>query len=164
MNQNTQQNKRKYTQTKSKIYVAKSEYEYAISKKGAGNGYFKKNWPSWFKPELVSYEKKIEVNFPYSKNITADGKIIVVPTTGHSIGHQSVLVKGDKFTTILAGDLTYNETTLRQEIADVLLPNKASKQTVKRMHEYVQNQPSLYLSSHDWNAPKILAEQRIYRE
>ena len=146
-----------------KIYVSKSEYEFATSKKGAGNGYFKKNWPSWFQPELITYNNEKEGDFSQSKKITTDGKIMVVPTPGHSIGHQSVLVKGDNHTTILAGDLTYNESTLQQEIADVLLPNKAAKQTVKMMHQYVQQQPSLYLSSHDWNAPTILAEQRIYQ-
>ena len=146
-----------------KIYVSKSEYEFATSKKGAGNGYFKKNWPSWFQPELITYNNEKEGDFSQSKKITTDGKIMVIPTPGHSIGHQSVLVKGDNHTTILAGDLTYNESTLQQEIADVLLPNKAAKQTVKMMHQYVQQQPSLYLSSHDWNAPTILAEQRIYQ-
>ena len=145
-----------------KIYVSKTEYDFATSKKGAGNGYFKKNWPSWFQPELITYDAEMEGNFSQSKQITTDGKIVVIPTQGHSIGHQSVLVKGDNHTTILAGDLTYNESTLKQEIADVLLPNKAAKQTVKTMHQYVQNQPCLYLSSHDWNAPTILAEQRIY--
>ncbi len=147
-----------------KIYASKTEYEYAISKKGPGNGYFKKNWPAWFKPELISYDVEAEGNFARSKKITEDGKIVLVPTPGHSIGHQSILVKGDTFTTILAGDLTYNEMTLRQEIADVVLPNKAAKQTVKAMHQYVQHQSCLYLSSHDWNAPNILREEQIYRE
>ncbi|MFK7980366.1 MAG: N-acyl homoserine lactonase family protein [Saprospiraceae bacterium] len=147
-----------------KIYVTKTEYDFAISKKGAGNGYFQKNWPSWFQPELITFETSTEGNFTQSKKITTDGKIVTVPTHGHSIGHQSIFVKGDDYTTILAGDLTYNEATLQQEIADVLLPNKAAKQTVKAMHQYVQNHPNLYLSSHDWNAPTILAEQRIYRE
>jgi len=145
-----------------KFYVAKTEYEFATSKKGPGNGYFKKNWPAWFQPELVNYDSVAEGNFSQSKKITTDGQIVLVPTPGHSIGHQSVLVKGAKFTTILAGDLTYNEKTLQQEIADVVLPNKASKQTVKAMHRYVKNQPCLYLSSHDWNAPTILGEQKIF--
>ncbi len=147
-----------------KIYVSKTEYDFATSKKGTGNGYFKKNWPSWFQPELIRYNNADEGNFSQSKKITTDGKIVVVPTPGHSIGHQSVLVKGDNHTTILAGDLTYNESTLQQEIADVLLPNTAAKQTVKAMHQYVQQQPCLYLSSHDWNAPTILAEKRVYHE
>ena len=145
-----------------KIYVSKTEYDFATSKKGPGNGYFPKNWPTWFQPELITYENRPEGNFKQSKTITADGKVVIIPTPGHSIGHQSILIKNDTHTTILAGDLTYNETTLRQEIADVLLPNKAAKQTVKTMHQYVKNQPSLYLSSHDWNSPGILAQRMIF--
>jgi len=145
-----------------KIYVSKTEYDFATSKKGPGNGYFPKNWPTWFKPELITYDAIAEGNFKQSKKITEDSKIVVVPTPGHSIGHQSILVKNDGHTTILAGDLTYNESTLQQEIPDVVLWNKVSKQTVKTMHQYVKNQPCLYLSSHDWNAPDILAKSKIF--
>ena len=147
-----------------KIYVAKPEYDFATSKKGAGNGYFQKNWPTWFKPELITYSDGTEETFAASQKITTDGKIVVVPTPGHSIGHQSILVKNENHTTIIAGDLTYNESTLKQEIPDVLLNNKAAKQTVKTVHEYVKRTPSIYLSSHDWKAPSILENTKIYQE
>ncbi len=145
-----------------KIYVNKAEYEMATSKKGEGSGYFKKNWPTWFQPELTDFTDGAEGNFTTSNKITSDGRIVVVPTPGHSIGHQSILVKDEGMTTVLAGDLTYNLDTLKKEIADVVLMNKAAKSTVKTMHQYVKNNPSIYLSSHDWNAPKILAEQKIF--
>jgi len=145
------------------IYVGKTEYEQASGKKGAGNGYFKKNWPSWFQPTLISYSDGSEGNFDSSQKITADGKVVIVPTPGHSVGHQSILVKNEAHTTILAGDLTYNESTLKAEIPDVVLNNKAAKQTVKTVYQYVKTNPSIYLSSHDWNAPDILAKTKIYK-
>ena len=46
--------------------------------------------------------------------------------------------------------------SLQQEIPDVVLMNKAAQQTVEQMHQYVKNYPSVYLSSHDWNAPNLL--------
>ncbi|MEM1121183.1 MAG: N-acyl homoserine lactonase family protein [Bacteroidota bacterium] len=144
------------------IYVGKAEYEVATSKKGEGLGYFKKNWPTWFQPTLIEYTDGAEGNFAASKKITANGEVVVVPTPGHSVGHQSVLVKDDDKTTVLAGDLTYNLDTLKQEIADVVLMNKEAQATVKAMHQYVRNQPSVYLSSHDWNAPAILAQQKTF--
>ncbi len=146
------------------ILVSKTEYEMASSKKGAGNGYFQKNWPTWFQPNLITYSDGAEGNFASSQKITEDGKVIVVPTPGHSIGHQSILIKAEGYTTVLAGDLTYNESTLKQEIPDVLLNNKAAKQTVKTVHQYVKSNPCIYLSSHDWNAPNILADTKIYKE
>jgi len=145
-----------------KIYVSKTEYQEANGKKGEGSGYFKKNWPTWFQPELIDYTDGAEGNFAQSKKITQDGKVIVVPTPGHSIGHQSILVKNEGFTTVLAGDLTYNLDTLKKEIADVVLMNKSAKATVKTMHQYVRNTPSIYLSSHDWNAPTLLAEGKVF--
>lgn len=144
------------------IYVSQTEYELASSKKGPNNGYFPKNWPSWFQPTLITYSDGPEGNFLKSQKITNDGKIVVVPTPGHSIGHQSVLVKDSNFTTIIAGDLTYNESTLRQEIPDVLLMNKDAQKTVEQVHQYVKENPSVYLSSHDWNAPDILAGKKEF--
>jgi len=61
----------------------------------------------------------------------------------------------------MAGDLTYNESTLQQEIPDVLLMNKAAQQTVEQVHQYVKDHPSVYLSSHDWNAPDILKQASL---
>lgn len=144
------------------IYVSQTEYELAHSKKGPSNGYFPKNWPDWFQPTLITYTDGPEGNFSTSLKITKDGTIVVIPTPGHSIGHQSVLVKNSQFTTILAGDLTYNESTLQEEIPDVLLMNKAAQQTVELVHQYVKDHPSIYLSSHDWNAPDILAGGKGY--
>ncbi len=144
-----------------KIYVSQTEYEFASSKKGPSNGYFPKNWPDWFQPTLIHYTDGEEGNFSKSQKITKDGKIVVVPTPGHSLGHQSVLVKNTDFTTIIAGDLTYNKSTLQQEIPDVVLMNKAAQQTVEQVHQYVKNNPSVYLSSHDWNAPDLLKKATL---
>jgi len=138
------------------IFVAEEEYKMATSKKGPSNGYFPKNWSTWFKPNLISYVDGVEGVFTKSQKITKDGAILVVSTPGHSVGHQSILVKSPNKTVFVGGDLTYNLDTLEREIADVVLMNKAAKQTVKTVKQYVQSTPSIYLSSHDWNAPKLL--------
>jgi len=146
-----------------KIYVSKTEYDFATSKKGPGNGYFQKNWPSWFSPELITYTDGAEGNFTSSQQLTKDGSVVVVPTPGHSIGHQSILVKEGTHTTFIAGDLTYNESTLKQEIPDVVLMNKEAKQTVKAVNQYTKEHPSIYLSSHDWNVPEILGKKKVFK-
>lgn len=140
------------------ILVSREEYEMATSKKGPGNGYFSKNWPTWFKPTLIDYTDTAEGVFIQSYPITKDGSILVVPTPGHSVGHQSVLVKEEALTYMIAGDLTYNLDTLKKEVPDVVLMNKAAQQTVTTVHQYVKANPTVYLSSHDWNAEKLLAE------
>lgn len=138
------------------MFVSQSEYEMATSKKGPGNGYFPKNWPAWFKPNLVTYRNKKEGVFPKSHQLSSNASIVIVPTPGHSVGHQSVIVKDKKSSYFIAGDLTYNIATLKAEIADVVLSNKAANETVKMAHSYVNSNPCIYLSSHDWNAPELL--------
>lgn len=146
------------------MYVSKVEYDMAVSKKGTGNGYFTNNWPDWFKPNLVEYENQPEGVFAKSFQITNDRSILIVPTAGHSIGHQSVIVKDDGSNYFIAGDLTYNLDTLKSEIPDVVLMNKNSKKTVSQVHEYVKANDCIYLSSHDWNAPRILEGKLTYKK
>lgn len=145
-----------------KIYVSKAEYEMATSKKGPSAGYFPKNWPNWFQPELIDYTEGAEGNFSTHQKIGVDARIKLVPTPGHSVGHQSVIVEGKEHRYFIAGDLTYNQDTLRKEIADVVLMNKEAKQTVQAVHEYVKNHPSVYLSSHDWNVPDLLKRKQVF--
>ena len=144
------------------VFVSRPEYELATSKKGSGAGYFPKNWPSWFNPQLIDYSDPAEGAFAKSKQLSTDGSILIVPTPGHSIGHQSVIVKGDKYTYFIAGDLTYNIKTLKQEIPDVILMNKAAQKTVQKTHQYARENACIYLSSHDWNAPAILEEAMTF--
>jgi len=147
----------------SKIFVSKEEYQFATSKKGPSNGYFPTNWPEWFQPILIEYTHGAEGAFSASQQITSDGKIVVVSTPGHSIGHQSILVKDSDKTVFIAGDLAHNEQTLRKEIPYVILRNKAAQRTVEKVYQYVKEIPSVYLSSHDWNAPDILKERRVFK-
>lgn len=141
------------------IFVSKLEYDLASSKKGPANGYFNKNWPDWFNPKLVEYDDQAEGVFPNSHQVKEDGSIILVSTPGHSVGHQSVIVKDKEVNYFIAGDLTYNLETLRSEIPDVILMNKSSKTSVRNVHSYVKSNPCIYLSSHDWNVPQILSEK-----
>lgn len=136
--------------------VSKTEYEFATSKKGAGSGYFPKNWPSWFKPQLIEYTNQQEGEFSHSYSLPGNQQIILVPTPGHSIGHQSVIVKNNTTTFFIGGDLTYNLQTLKDEIPNIVLMNKTAKESVKKANQYVKSNSCIYLSSHDWNAPQIL--------
>lgn len=140
----------------SRILVSRQEYEFATSNKGESNGYFQKNWPTWFKPELVDYQNEKEGIFNTSYRLDAKENIVIVPTPGHSIGHQSVIAKGQKKSFFIGGDLTYNQTTLEQEIPNIVMINKTAKETVKRVKTYVKQEDAVYLSSHDWGVPQLL--------
>lgn len=145
-------------------YVSRIEYEFATSKKGKSNGYFSKNWPQGWKPILIDYRDGAIGPFNKSYKFGKNEAIRIVPTPGHSMGHQSVIVENKGLTYLIAGDLTYNVSTLKDEVPDVLLSNKQSKETVDKVHQFVRRRPCVFLSSHDWNAPGLLSQKQCVYE
>jgi len=139
--------------------VSQAEYDMATSKKGKSNGYFTKNWPSWFKPQLVNYDTIKEGVFDKSYRLNGNSKITIVPTPGHSVGHQSVIVKSGDLRYFIGGDLTFNRETLKAEIPNVILMNKQAKASVIKAHKYVTSNSCVYLSSHDWEVSKLLNQE-----
>jgi len=131
------------------FYVSRTEYEVATSKKGPGSGYFSKNWPEWFQPNLIDYNKDKEGSFEESYQLDDDRNIIIVPTPGHSAGHQSVILKTGSGTYFIGGDLTFNNQTLKNKIPNTLLMNKDAQRSVNQASEYVIENKATYLSSHD---------------
>lgn len=149
---------------KANFLVSQTEYELATSKKGQNNGYFKKNWPSWFSPNLIKYNNQAEGVFNQSYHLQESKKIIIVPTPGHSIGHQSVIIKTKSVTYFIGGDLTYNIETLKKEIPNVTIMNKEAIKSVSKVHEYVKSNSCVYLSSHDWNVSKMITNNITYNK
>ena len=139
-----------------KFIVPKKEYEFATSPKGKKMGYMPHHWPSWFKPELITFTDSAEGNFDASKILSDDQRIVAVPTPGHSVGHMSVIAKTENKNVILAGDITYNEEMLRNKIPAVVIYNKESQDSVNRMLQYVDTNKGLMVSSHDTKAQSIL--------
>ena len=76
-----------------RFLVSRVEYNYATGSKGKNNGYFPKNWPVGFEPELITYDQIPVGNFSKSHRLKNQENIIIVPTPGHSIGHQSIIIK-----------------------------------------------------------------------
>ena len=140
------------------IFVSEAEYAFATSKKGNGAGYFPRNWPKWFHPVLIDYKDGEEGVFKKS-HVLNDGSIVIVPTPGHSVGHQSVIIKTKESHYFIGGDLTLDNETLEADIPNVILINQHAERSVRKAHEYVKSNQAVFLSSHDWNAPQILREK-----
>lgn len=144
------------------ILVNHLEYELAKSKKGPQNGYFTKNWPTWFTPKLIKYNNQTEDVFTQSYRVNSNDQIIIVPTPGHSVGHQSIILKTSSNTYFIGGDLTYNIKTLKSETPNVVIANKDAQESVSTAHKYVKNNSCIYLSSHDWKAPQMIIDNITY--
>lgn len=142
----------------SEILVGRAEYEAASGLTGRMRGYLNNRWPRWFKPHLVEMQPNALGPFPRSLTLTESGDVHLVPTPGHAPGHLSVIVDRDDRTYFLAGDTSYTEQLMLRQIVDGVAPDEAAaRQTLKRILRYVQEQPTVYLPSHDPDAAHRLA-------
>jgi glyoxylase-like metal-dependent hydrolase (beta-lactamase superfamily II) len=95
--------------------------------------------------------------FPESVALTKAADVILVPTTGHSKGHLSVVVRDEDKTIFLAGDTSYTEALMLNRVADGVGPDVAqSMVTMDRINELVEKTPTVYLPSHDPESEKRL--------
>jgi len=132
------------------IIVADREYKAAKRLGRQRLGYFPRKWPKWFDPERIRYKDKGIGPFESGLKLTKAGDIMLVPTPGHTPGHQSVLVYANDVLYMLAGDLTYME---RQLVKKKINANTSSlrkaRDTFERVHRLIKDFPVVYLPSHD---------------
>jgi N-acyl homoserine lactone hydrolase len=147
---------------KSEILVARKEYESARGVLGQIRGFLPMRWPTWFRPQFVDFEPEVIGSFPNSFRLTRAGDVILVPTNGHTPHHLSVIVQDEAISLFLAGDTSYTQQLMIDQVVDGVSPNaKTALQTLKRIREYVQVKPTVYLPSHDPEAAKRLEKRQI---
>jgi len=119
-------------------------------------------YPSWFRPNNVSYKKnQIEV---FDKAFSINNDLFYVPTAGHTHGHSSVVFRTDNFDIIFAGDTSYNQQQLLNgELAGVNADYTKSKETYRALLTYAANRKTIYLPTHDENAGKRLMDKSYLR-
>ena len=144
------------------ILVSKTEYELAAGFAGRMRGYLSNHWPAWFSPRLIEFRPEPFGNFPESYALTQAGDVRLVSTPGHSGGHLSVIFKHDGLSYFFAGDASYTEQGLLDQIVDgVSLDRRLARQTLARIMYYVQQVPSIYLPSHDPESGDRLADCQV---
>jgi N-acyl homoserine lactone hydrolase len=145
---------------KANILVARAEYQQATGTGGKIRGYVPQHWPKWFAPELIDFAPQPLGSFPTTFPLTQTGDITLVATPGHTPGHLSVFLQEAAQTIVFAGDLSYTQDFLIQQIIDGVSPNEAqARQSLQRMLAFAQLQPTVYLPSHDPDAARRLAER-----
>jgi glyoxylase-like metal-dependent hydrolase (beta-lactamase superfamily II) len=134
---------------KSKIWTSRPDFETASGRLGPLQGYLKRNWPGWWKPEFIQFRAEPCGPFAQSMPLTKRGDVVAIPTPGHTPAHVSVVVHGSP-SWFLAGDTSYNEELLRARKADGVSPNVAvTLETGARILELARQEPMIYLPSHD---------------
>jgi glyoxylase-like metal-dependent hydrolase (beta-lactamase superfamily II) len=144
------------------ILVSRPEYAQAAGFQGQLRGYLSNHWPVWFAPRLIQYRPEPVGPFPESYALTEAGDVFLVPTPGHTAGHLSVLVRLADRTIFFAGDTSYTEQMMLDQIVDgVSLNRQVARQTLARTREFVEQFPTVYLPSHDPESGARLAARRI---
>jgi glyoxylase-like metal-dependent hydrolase (beta-lactamase superfamily II) len=132
------------------IIVSRENFELADSIKGRIFGCLPQYFPRWLSPELIEFKDNPFGPFPQSHPLTRDGNIILVSTPGHMRGHLSVIVRTPDVTYCLAGDSTYDERFLLEELVDgVTYDVELSKQTLRQTRALGEQEPTILLPAHD---------------
>ncbi|GHF45409.1 N-acyl homoserine lactonase family protein [Deinococcus metalli] len=131
-------------------------------RRAAPVGALRARWPRNFAPQPVTYTGRALPGFPHSAALTPAGDVAVVPTPGHSDGHQSVIVFGSDRAYLLGGNVTFDERQVRRrELAGIVQNVAVSRQSVDAVRRFVSAQPTVYLPSHDPEALARLAAQQV---
>ena len=127
---------------------------------GKMKGYLPQHWPEWFRPTAVSL---VDGPFgPFERSRRLSENIIIVPTPGHTPGHLSVIVRDGEISYFLAGDVSYTQGHLIERSPDGVGPDPGTSiDTIDRVLEYAESQPTVYLPSHDPESAGRLERREI---
>ncbi len=115
--------------------------------------------PQGFDPKPFACDGPPFGAFPRSRALSDDGRIVAVPTPGHTPGHVSVICVDDAGRHVmLAGDATDTLEQLHARRADAVGPDpKVHVATLETILAHCAQQPTVYLPSHDPESPARLA-------
>ncbi|MEM6335194.1 MAG: N-acyl homoserine lactonase family protein [Bacteroidota bacterium] len=107
-------------------------------------------WPAGFRPTPVEYSDGPWGAFPTSKALTQDGRVRLIPTPGHTWGHQSVLVEENGQFVLLAGDASFSRAQVDERVvAGICERPRKARYTLDLIAEHLQAFPdTAYLASH----------------
>lgn len=147
---------------KSEILVVRRAFELAIGFAGQVRGFLPHRWPSWFAPKLIDLAPNSFSVFPKSFKLTSAGDVIIVPTSGHTEAHISVVLQDADFSYFFAGDASYSEQLmLEQQIDGVAINYREASQTLERIRQFAYSTPCIYLPTHDPESGNRLATKRL---
>ncbi len=107
-------------------------------------------YPEWFVPNKVELKSTKDECFKNSLDLVKSGEIELIHTPGHTVGHCSVLIKTSEIHYLLAGDVTYNQYQLENNInAGGHQSFKLSQSTYQAIKYYASKNKLVYLPSHD---------------
>lgn len=146
--------------SKAEFLVSRTEYKSSVGWMGKMRGYLPDAIPAWFAPRIVDYAIGEYSSFSTGYTLTEAGDVFVVPTPGHTPGHQSVILRDQDATYLFAGDSSYTEGHMVGGVVDGVSPNAGlARDTLFRIQRFLRAEPAVYLPSHD-----PMSEERMVRK
>ena len=148
----------------STFLLSETEKRGIESKEAVFNGYLTMHYPEWFsgKIQAVSCKDGAFESFEKSEAITADGKVRLVPTPGHTLGHQAVIVDMGDHYVVIGGDASYcEEYLLKGEIDGVCVNGTLHHESTVKIRELCRRKPTITQFAHDDESALRLREKRF---
>lgn len=119
-------------------------------------------YPAWFEPNTIKLDYRRTTLFERISDLNETGEIQLIHTPGHTEGHCSVLVKTQDIHYFLAGDVTYDQNQLENNINAGGHQNfKNSINTYSKVKAYASEYNLVYLPSHDEHSLDRLERDKI---
>jgi glyoxylase-like metal-dependent hydrolase (beta-lactamase superfamily II) len=146
--------------------IVVSDREYRAATEGWAGWLFRnvvrQPLPQPFAPRRVIFTDRPFGPFAQSYPLTVDGRVVLVPTPGHTFGHMSVVVVTDDVHYFLAGDVTYSEAQLREGyLSGNVLDARGQRASMEAIRRYAALHPTIYLPAHDPASPDRLAARTL---
>ena len=136
--------------------VSRAEWA-AATRQGQLHGYVRRQFDHAFDYRLLDFEgPDVEsfASFGRSCDLFGDGSVRCVYTPGHTLGHQSVVLRLRRREALVAADAVY----LRRNLDEVRLSHRTaddhlSERSLREIRRYARDTPdALIIPGHDWDA------------
>lgn len=108
------------------------------------------HYPDWLSPTFSSFSTDPIGGFKGSQPITKAGDVFIVPTPGHSLGHQSVVLRDGDTHYFFAGDTSFDDVQLLEDkTAGIVSDPAISRSSLALIRDYCATFDTVYLPSHD---------------
>ncbi|MDX1906591.1 MAG: N-acyl homoserine lactonase family protein [Bacteroidia bacterium] len=118
------------------------------------------SFPAGLKPRLITYPD----DTPLGPGCRIAEGLFVVPTPGHTLGHQSVVFQHGDELFMFAGDSAFSEAQmLRGEVGGISLSPRMARDTQARLRMWSREHRLIYLPSHDPDSATRLMQRQTTR-
>jgi N-acyl homoserine lactone hydrolase len=119
-------------------------------------------YPSNFNPTALHYKTQSYETFQSYFPLTKAEDVVIVPTHGHSYGHQAILLRDNDKTFFFAGDVVFDERQLlARDVAGIVHNVAQTKDSMERSRAFIASTPTTFLPSHDPNSLQRLSTHQL---